>query len=98
MFIVICVIPSDYQSPSFIDYDRVLLRRVTNDHRAVDTPPASLISSKSNCKVAVAVSFVLFFLSPLQHSWVLSADPLVPKEVARWATDKRIAMGRWTLR
>jgi hypothetical protein len=38
IFLVICVIPSDYQLINSFDYDRVLLRHVTNDHCSVDTP------------------------------------------------------------
>ena len=35
---VFCAIPSDYQVINSLDYERVLLRRVTNDHCSVDTP------------------------------------------------------------
>src|ERR1700722_2455380 len=76
MFIVICVIHSDYQFINSSDYNRVLLRRVTNDHCAVDTPLLVTYVQGTTARRRRHQFVPLFFLSQIQRSWVCTTGSI----------------------
>jgi hypothetical protein len=82
MFIVICTMKHRYQLVNFINCDRASLRRVTNDHCAVDTVLLVTYVQGITARRERFQFVPLFFESKSTFLGLLVQVPLVPEEVA----------------
>ena len=71
----------------------MLLVHITNDHCSVDTPLLVKYVESTTARRRRHQFVPLFFESNSTFLGLLVQVSLVPKEVVRWVTDERIAMG-----